>query len=652
LKGEEVSKDYDRHQDYHPLADYGVIGDCHTVALIARDGSIDWYCPERFDAPAVFCRLLDARRGGFFRCAPHERFRAVQSYQGETNILENRFEAEGGSVLLTDFMPVHRRTRVRQGYDVGTSRRIIRLVEGLEGKMILGIDFHPTFNYARSRTSLDRISASAMLAHGDGKFLALHCSAALEFRPNPRGGLRADLEVEAGGKYWLVLTEANEREDALEVPDPDLCRRQLEHTREYWRSWSEGCTYNGPYRQLVLRSALVLKLLTYEPTGAVIAAPTTSLPEQLGGERNWDYRFTWLRDASLILYALTSVGYEHEAADFFEWLQETRHKDPSPEVQVLYCIDGGREMQETVLEQLAGYRHSKPVRIGNAAAKQLQLDIYGEILTAAHLYFKSRMGERAGEADGTKQRQLHEDWPLLAGLVNRAAERWEEADNGIWEVRGGRQQILYSKLMCWAALDRGIRLAQEYSLGPQKRWIETRTRIKRTILSRGYNRKLGAFVQTLDGSDLDASVLAISRAGLLAPTDERIQSTIQAIMTGLGSNGLIYRYRNEDGLSGSEVTFALCTFWLVDSLALGGRLPEAQRLFEHISSFSNHLGLFSEEIDPTTGELLGNFPQGFTHMALINAAVNLAKAATHGPERRPETEVERAARGKSSAAQG
>jgi GH15 family glucan-1,4-alpha-glucosidase len=648
-----VSRHYDGNQDYHPLRDYGVIGDCHTIALIAGDGSIDWYCPGRFDGPAIFCRLLDARRGGFFRCAPHGGFRAVQSYQDDTNILENRFEAQGGSVLLTDFMPVHKRTVARRGYDVGTSRRIVRLVEGLGGKTILGIDFHPTFNYARGRTSLDRISASTALAHGDGGFLSLHCSAALKFRSSPGGGLRADLEVAAGEKHWLVLTEANEKEEALEFPEPDFCRRQLERTREYWRSWAGCCTYNGPYRAQVLRSALVLKLLIYEPTGAVVAAPTTSLPEQLGGERNWDYRFTWLRDASLILYALTSIGYEHEAADFFEWLQETHQKDTGPELQVLYRIDGAREMQEIVLEQLEGYRHSKPVRIGNAAAAQLQLDIYGEVLTAAHLYFKSGIGERAGEEDGSKQRQLHEDWPLLAALVNRAAERWEEADNGIWEVRGGRQQTLYSKTMCWAALDRGIRLAREYSLAsPGNRWRKIRARIKKTILKRGYNRELGAFVQTLDGSELDASVLAISRVGLLPATDKRIQSTIQAITAGLGAGGLIYRYRSEDGLSGSEVTFALCTFWLVDSLALSGRLPEAQRLFEHMLSFGNQLGLFSEEIDPTTGELLGNYPQGFTHMALINAAVNLAKAARHGPERRPETEFERTARGKSAATGG
>jgi GH15 family glucan-1,4-alpha-glucosidase len=635
---------------YHPLSDYGVIGDCHTVALVAADGSIDWYCPGRFDAPAVFCRLLDSGRGGYLRVAPGEKFDTVQSYQGETNILETTFESRDGSVLLTDFMPLHRRTPTRRGYDVGTSQTIIRVIEGLSGRVELSVDFYPTFDYARARTSYEQISSFAMLAGGGGGFLSLSCSSALDFHSTADGGMKARLAVEAGKRYWLVLSGAHNREQLAEAPDPDHCRRQLEDTREYWQSWSSECTYNGPYRREVVRSSLVLKLLTYEPTGAVVAAPTTSLPEQLGGERNWDYRYTWLRDASLILYALTSVGYEHEAADFFEWLQETHQKDPSSSLQVLYGIDGGREMKETVLDHLAGYRHSRPVRIGNAAAGQLQLDIYGEILTAAHLYFKSGMGERTGAENQSKQRLLHEDWPLLTALVNRSAERWEQPDNGIWEVRGGRRQTLYSKIMCWAAVDRGMRLAREYSLeAPLERWSRSRERIKTAILTRGYNRSVGAFVQNLDGSELDASALAIPRVGLLPPTDERIQSTIARISTELSSNGLLYRYRSADGLQGSEVTFALCTFWLVDCLALGGRLEEARELFDRVLSYGSPLGLFSEEIDPVSGELLGNFPQGFTHMALINSAVNLAKAARHGAEKEPETEFERAARGRSAA---
>lgn len=637
------------HPDYHPLSEYGVIGDCHTVALISRDGSIDWYCPGRFDAPAVFCRLLDADRGGHLRVAPRDRHSSVQSYLEDTNVLESMFETAGGGVRLSDFMPLYRRTPTRRGYDVGTSNRIVRRIEGLSGTSSLRIDFRPTFDYARRKPSFERLSSSGLLASGGGKTLFLSCSTDLNFRAAPGGGMQADLTIESGTTHWLVLSETRSPEETLEAAGPDLCSRQLEETLQYWRSWAGECSYDGPYRPAVLRSALVLKLLTYEPTGAIVAAPTTSLPEQLGGERNWDYRYTWLRDASLILYALTSVGYQHEAADFFEWLQETHQNDPSSALQVLYTIDGRRETGESVLDHLSGYRHSRPVRIGNAAADQLQLDIYGEILTAAHLYFKSGLGEREGEANRSKQRLLHEDWPLLRHLVDRAAERWEEPDNGIWEVRGGLRQTLYSKIMCWAAVDRGMRLAREYSLeAPLEQWNRGRKRIRTAILGRGYSETAGAFVQNLDGTELDSSVLAIPRVGLLPPTDERVQSTITRISRELSSDGLVYRYRSEDGLQGSEATFALCTFWLVDCLALGGRPEEARELFEHVSSFASPLGLFSEEIDSTNGELLGNYPQGFTHMALIGSAVNLAKAARHGAEREPETEFERTARSRAA----
>jgi GH15 family glucan-1,4-alpha-glucosidase len=641
------------HSHYHPLSEYALIGDCHTAALISCDGSIDWYCPGRFDAPAVFCYLLDADRGGYLQVAPRGHFKTERSYRDGTNVLDTTFRTADGSACLTDFMPVHRRSSTRRGYDVGTSNKIVRRIEGLEGKLSLRVDFHPTFDYARRRPSLQRISSSAILARGGGEAICLSCSTGLDFRAADTGGMQALLEVGKGTILWLVLGEARTAETALEASNPQLCSRQLEDTLEYWLGWTRECTYQGPHRQAVQRSALVLKLLTYEPTGAVIAAPTTSLPEQLGGERNWDYRFTWLRDASLILYALAGVGYEHEAADFFEWLQETHQNYPASALQVLYTIDGKRETEEILLDHLAGYRHSRPVRIGNAAANQLQLDIYGEILSAAHLYFKSGLGERGGEPNQSKQRLLQEDWPLLRHLVDRAAERWEEPDNGIWEVRGGLRQTLYSKIMCWAAVDRGMRLAREYSLeAPLDHWSRTRGRIKAAILGRGYSDKLRAFTQTLDGSELDAGVLAIPRVGLLAPTDERIQSTMARIGSELSSDGLVYRYRSSDGLQGSEVTFALCTFWMVDCLALSGRLEEARELFEHVCSYSSPLGLFSEEIDPATGELLGNFPQGFTHMALIGSAVNLAKAERHGPESEPEIEFERAAKGRSASSGG
>jgi GH15 family glucan-1,4-alpha-glucosidase len=452
-----------------------------------------------------------------------------------------------------------------------------------------------------------------------------------------------------------VLTEADDPDRIKELPSPGQCEQQLVRTRHYWERWAEQCTYLGPYREEVLRSALTLKLLTYEPTGAIVAAPTTSLPEEIGGVRNWDYRYVWVRDSALILYALMNVGYREEAADFFEWLQEAHHDDPSPDLQVLYSIDGRRDLSESTLDYLQGYRGSRPVRTGNAAAEQLQLDIYGEALTAAYLYFTSGIGKREnGSADVSRQERLIErDWPLLRGLVERAAGRWQEADNGIWEVRGGLQPFLYSRLMCWAALDRGIRLAGEYSLeAPLDRWTETEKAIRQAILDDGYNKDISAFTQAFGSTALDASALLIPRTGFLPATDQRVRSTMDAIASRLTSDGLVYRYRSEDGLPGSEGMFLTCTFWLVDTLALNGRLDEAHELFDRVSGYASDLGLFSEEIDAGSHNLLGNFPQGFTHMAQINAAVNLAKAAKHRAEELPETEAERAKKAGPAAAEG
>ncbi len=642
-----MTQDKINRNRYQPIRDYGIIGDCHTAALIGRDGSIDWYSPGRFDATAIFCRLLDARKGGSFLVAPVGGFLMERRYLDQTNILESIFASGESKVRIIDFMPVHRRTVSGRGHDVGTSRRILRLVEGVAGKTDLEVYFHPTFDYARGETIIGPERHIGM-ARKDGHYVSLACPGLdLKFEPDLNPGLYGRMHLRNGDRIWLVVTYAEDPDRVLELPTPAHCDQQLSRTREYWKSWAKRCTYQGPYRQEVLRSALTLKLLTYEPTGAIIAAPTTSLPEDIGGTRNWDYRYAWVRDSALILYALMNVGYSEEAADFFEWLQETHHNDPSPDLQVLYRVDGRRNLQEIVLDHLEGYECSRPVRVGNAAARQLQLDVYGEVLRTAYLYFRSGIGSRLNDPaeSSTREGLLEEDWPLLRGLVDQAANRWQEPDNGIWEVRGGLQPFLYSKLMCWVALDRGIRLAKEQSLPASLEiWQRTRDSIRQDILVAGYNKEKGAFVQTVGGSAMDASCLLIPWAGFLPATDPLVQSTVERIKKELTYNGLVYRYRSEDGLPGSEVTFASCTFWLVDTLALSGRLTEAHDLFERIASYRNDLGLISEEIDPVSGALLGNFPQGFSHMALINAAVNLAKTAKYGAEERPHTEADRASK--------
>jgi alpha,alpha-trehalase len=440
---------------------------------------------------------------------------------------------------------------------------------------------------------------------------------------------------------WLVLTASESPQVDEAATSPRALAERLQATEQYWLRWSDRCTYHGPYRDAVLRSALVLKLLTYEPTGAVVAAPTTSLPEEIGGVRNWDYRFTWMRDSALILYALLTIGYHEEAADFFEFLAATHksHADQPP--QIMYTIDGTKHLPERELTHLAGYRGSRPVRIGNGAAQQHQLDIFGEVLAAASLYYRGARQERPVTA-GT--------WQLLCNFVNQAAGRWQEPGHGIWEVRGETALFLYSRLMYWVAVDRGLKLAETYHLdAPLDKWRSVRTQIRDAILAKGIDPDRQVFTQAFGSQALDAAALMIPQTGFLPATDPRLERTVAAVKSDLTKNGLVYRYRNADSLPGGEGTFTLCTFWLVSALALDGKLDEAQDLFERTVAYANDLGLMSEEINPETGEMLGNFPQGFTHLALIQAAVNVAKAEQHGAESQAETEEERSQRATSAA---
>ena len=597
---------------YRPIGDYALIGDAHTAALVATDGSIDWLCWPHFDGPAVFCRLLDAQRGGWFRIGPTGEHAVSRAYADDTNVLTTTFRSDAGAVRLTDLMPARQRGAGSSGMDIEPSYKVLRLVEGLAGEMEIEVEFRPTFDYARAATAL-AIRPGGAVARADKEMLILDCPAELESGANDV--LRGRLRVAAGDRVWVTLSYQSGTARVDPAPRGPAADAVLVETLAYWRRWSSGCTYEGPYHDLVRRSALTLKLLTFAPTGALVAAPTTSLPEEIGGARNWDYRYTWLRDSSLILSAFEGIGYHREATDFFGWVGDVCLQS-GHDLKIMYRIDSSSELPERTLEHLEGYRRSQPVRIGNAAAGQRQLDVYGEVLDAASLHV-----EYLGQPDA-------DIWGVLWRLADHAAARWQEPDQGIWEVRGGPRHFLYSKLLCWVALDRAIRLAERAGLadGRPARWRRTRGEIRRAILTRGYDPELGAFTQALGEPVLDASALAVPLLGFLPATDPRVRSTVQLIQERLTAHGLVYRYLDGDGLPGGEATFALCSFWLVDNLASAGRLDEARALFERVTGHANDVGLLAEEIDPASGDLLGTYPQGFTHLALIRSALAIARA--------------------------
>jgi GH15 family glucan-1,4-alpha-glucosidase len=576
---------------------------------------------------------------------PSGRFTSQRRYREGTNILETTFHCEaGGTVRVTDFMAIHRRTVSRLGRDVGTSRQIMRLVEAMETPCTMEVRFKPAFDFGRHPGSLELAPGKGAVAHGPREHLALY-GPKLSHARIEDGELTGRLELRPGEHAWLALCHPTSKRGIERALATELSSHELERTEDYWRRWIACCRYQGPYAEAVMRSALILKLLTYEPTGAVIAAPTTSLPELIGGVRNWDYRYTWLRDASLMLYGLSTLGYHEEATDFVEWLAAVNRAEPELRPQIMYTIHGSRHLREIELDHLEGYKGSAPVRVGNAASGQHQHDIFGNVLNVAYQFRHTVEDETITPVPEPHHRMSRRNWQFLRSLVEDAASSWQQRDNGIWEVRGGQKHFLYSKLMCWTALDRGVRLAESEGLAaPLERWRKVREDIRDTILKRGYNEKLGAFTQALDGHELDAAVLAMPRVGFLPATDRRVMSTIDRIRQDLTRNGLVERYRADDGLPGGEGTFALCSFWMVDALALCGRQEEARELLERLLSFRNDVGLLSEEIDPTstTDTLLGNFPQGFSHMALIGSVVTLAATERFGAEQQVTTEPERA----------
>jgi len=592
---------------YKEIDDYGVIGNLLSVALVGIDGSIDWYCLPRFDSPSVFGRILDDKKGGFFQIAPSDDCRRQQFYYPETNVLITRFLHSAGVGELIDFMPVWREGTPTDRH------QIVRRVTCVRGSMPFRLSCHPAFNYGRSPHTVE--------VHPEGAlFLSDSCSLGL-CSPLPlepeNGGVIADFTIQEGETINFILNYQPERDALLKCDfDPDTV---FSETVGYWHDWLSQCTYSGRWRETVYRSALMLKLLTYAPTGAMVAAPTTSLPEVIGGERNWDYRFTWIRDTSFSLYAFLRIGFTKEAGRFMDWISaRIKEVDPEHMLQIMYCIDGAHEMKEEVLEHLEGYKGSRPVRIGNGAAHQFQLDIYGELMDAVYLY--NKYGAPIS----------YDLWMSLRSLLDWVCENWTRPDEGIWEVRGGAQHFIYSKMMAWVALDRGIRLAEKRSFpAPQEHWRKTRDEIYMTVMSKGWSKKRQSFIQHYDSDALDASNLLMPLVFFVSPQDPRMLSTLDQTMKHLVSDSLVFRYRMgrgaDDGLMGDEGTFSMCTFWLVEALTRAGRVKEARLIFEKMLSYSNHLGLYSEEVSPT-GEQIGNYPQAFSHFALISAAYNLDRA--------------------------
>jgi pentatricopeptide repeat protein len=590
---------------YLPIAEHGIIGDLRSIALVGTDGTIDWYCCPRFDSPSVFGALLDSSKGGYYRLAPTAEASTKQLYFPDTNVLITRFLTPEGVGEVEDFMPIGAGEAVDR-------QQLVRRVMCVRGDIRFRLEVEPRFNYARDEHAV-RLVEGCALFESPSLTLALDSATPLE---RTEGGVRSDFMLSEGETATFVL-EQIEPGDRPHRHSEEERRELFEATVDYWRRWLRSSRYTGRWREMVNRSALTLKLLTYRPTGAIVAAPTTSLPEQIGGPRNWDYRYTWIRDAAFSLYALLRLGFTEEAGAFMAWLTE-RFRHPGSgaagPLQIMYGIDGRADLDEETLDHLEGYRGSRPVRIGNGAATQRQLDIYGELIDSVYLYNKY----------GTPI--YHDAWTQLARIVEWVAENWDEVDEGIWETRGGQQNFTYSRLMSWVAVERAIRIAQKRGLpGDLVKWRSARDAIYHQIVDKGWNEARRAFVQHYRTDVLDASLLLMPLVKFIAPTDPRWLSTLDAISNELVSDSLVFRYNiaaSPDGLEGDEGTFSICSFWYVEALARAGRVDEARLIFEKMLTYGNHLGLYSEEIGPT-GELLGNFPQAFTHLALISAAFNL-----------------------------
>jgi GH15 family glucan-1,4-alpha-glucosidase len=599
-----------------PIADYGLLADCNSAALVDRDGSIGWLCLPRYDSPAVFAQILDPE-GGHWQIKPSGAYRSERRYLPGTLVIETTFVTESGSVRLTDAMAFQEGQRHHE-LGFGAPHLVLRLVEGVLGEVELGFELAPRPEYGLVKPLFRATEGGGRTFGGPNQVVvsavvptAIHDST-----------MSATFTVSAGDRVGFALQWAPSEGPAPEPFAPDQVATRIEDTVEAWHSWeAEHDVYDGPHRELVRLSSRVLKGLTYRPTGAIVAAPTTSLPETVGGERNWDYRYSWIRDSSLTIEALYVGACSDEAEEFISFMTSSAGGRASERsLQIMYGIAGEHDLTERELPHLRGWRNSTPVRVGNGAWGQTQLDVYGELLNSLHLY-REQLG------------QLHpEIQAFVADLANTAARRWRETDAGMWEMRGEPRHHLSSKVLCWVALDRAV------ALGPQlgehadlEHWTAERDQIREAILTRGWSETRQAYAQSFDSDELDAAQLLMPILGFLPATDERMRSTIEAIAADLTEDGLVLRYRNEeglnaDGLTGEEGTFVICSFWLVSALAKAGEVDRAEQLFDQLASYANDLGLLAEEIDTANGELLGNFPQAFSHIGLITAAWEIDKA--------------------------
>ena len=604
---------------YPNISDHGLIGDLQTSALVTTDGTVDFFCCPRFDSPSVFASLLDAEKGGYFRLAPASgEYVTKQLYMPGTAMLITRFMTPDGVGEVLDFMPVI------EGKPTDR-HRLVRHLRVARGTMQFALDLQPRFDYGRARHTMEVSEGGAIFRADNGMELTLHSTGAggaAEGAPTVKptaDGLRVTFTMREGESgRGVVLESMGGRPRRL--PAAEL-ERLAKDTEAYWKSWLARSTYTGRWREMVDRSAVTLKLMTYEPTGAPVAAATLGLPEQAGGERNWDYRFTWIRDGSLTMHALAGLGYLKEAARFGAWLRDrveqgTASNGSSP-LKIMYRVDGSSDLTEETLDHFEGWRGSRPVRVGNGAADQLQLDIYGEALDAI------LTGDDAGLPIA------HAGWLALTKIIDWVADNWDQPDEGVWETRGGRKDFTYGRFQCWVALDRAIRLAERHGRPANTaKWAAERDRLYNQIMDRGWNDKVQAFTQHYATDVLDSILLFMPLEGFISATDPMWLSTLKAMDGELVSDSLVYRYNpaaSPDGLHGEEGTFSLCTYLYVNALAMAGRLDDAVLTFEKMQTYGNHLGLFSEEIDSTGGQL-GNFPQAFTHLALINAAITLNNA--------------------------